>query len=160
MKVLLTRGGGISPERTTGDGLPMICIALEEPRGSLPLPSSPSGTELCASWHGALGSGYSLCLWPGRGWGEGVLWGAVWLLPRRPDPEPGGQRPGQAKPWGPRLGLWRGGGSGWGWQLCRAPGVPPPQSLTLGGHSEKDQAYHCIAFTCSLCTSLPRLLWV
>lgn len=35
---------------------------------------------------------------------EGVLWGAKWLLPRRPDLEPGGQRPGQAKPWGPETG--------------------------------------------------------
>lgn len=34
VKVLLTRGGGISPVHIAGDGLPMICIALE-PRGSL-----------------------------------------------------------------------------------------------------------------------------
>ena len=42
----------------------------------------------------------------GGGW---VLWGAVWPLPRRPDPEPGGWSPGPAKPWGPRLGPWKGG---------------------------------------------------
>lgn len=35
VKVLLTRGGGISPAHIAGDGLPMSCIALEEPRGSL-----------------------------------------------------------------------------------------------------------------------------
>lgn len=51
--------------------LPVICITLEEPRGALPLPLTPSGTELCASWRGAPGAGYSLCLWPGRGWGMG-----------------------------------------------------------------------------------------
>lgn len=71
VKVLLTRGGGISPAHIARDQLPMICISLKEPRGSLPLPSTPSGTELCASWHGAPGAGYSLCLWPGKGWGRG-----------------------------------------------------------------------------------------
>ena len=71
LKVLLTRGGGLSPAYTTRDGLPVICVALEEPRGSLLLPSAPSGTEFCPSWHDAPGAGYSLCLWPGRGWGLG-----------------------------------------------------------------------------------------
>lgn len=71
VKVLLTRGGGISPTHTAGNGLPVIYITLEEPKGSLPLPLTPSGTELCASWHGAPGAGYSLCLGPGRGWGMG-----------------------------------------------------------------------------------------
>lgn len=93
----------------------------------------------------------------GGGW---VLWGAVWPLPRRPDPEPGGWSPGPAKPWGPRLGPWKGGGRGWGWWLGKGSGVSP-YPVPTPGNSEKGLAYHCIAFTYSLCTSLPRLLlWV
>lgn len=49
-------------------GLPLICMALEEPSGSLPLQSTPSGSEL---WCGAPGAGDSLCLWPGIGWRRG-----------------------------------------------------------------------------------------
>lgn len=74
---LLPRGGSISPAHTAGDGFPMIRIALRASRGSLPLPSVPSGTELGLSWRGALGAGYSLCLWPGRGWGRGALGSSV-----------------------------------------------------------------------------------
>lgn len=92
--------------------------------------------------------------------GGGVLWGAVWPLPRRPDPEPGGRRPGQAKPWGPRLGPWRGGGSGWGWQLGRAMGVSPLPKPHPRGALKKDLACHREAVTCSPCSFPPTLPWV
>lgn len=96
----------------------------------------------------------------GRGEGGGwVLWGAVWPLPRRPDPEPGGWSPGPAKPWGPRLGPWKGGVSRWGWWLGKGSGVSP-YPVPTPGNSEKDVPCHCIAFSYSLCTSMPRLLWV
>lgn len=77
MKILLPRGADISLAHTARDGLPTICSAFQEPRGSLPLPSAPSSTELGLCWRGALGAGYSLCLWPGRGWGMGALGSSV-----------------------------------------------------------------------------------
>lgn len=36
----------------------------------------------------------------------------------------------------------------------------PPNPIPTPGGSEKDLACHCVALTYSLCTSLPRLLWI
>lgn len=130
-----------------------------------------SASPTNSKWHGTLCQ-LAWCPWS---WvqpvsmarervGDGVFWGAEWPLPRRPDPEPGGQRPGQAKPWGPRLGLWRGGGSGWGWQWLEHLEFPFPKTSSLqgwgqgGGGLKKKIGCHCIALPDSFCTPLPRFL--
>lgn len=139
----------------------MIRITLEEPRGSLSLPLTPSGTELCASWRGAPGAGYSLCLWPGRGWGMGcsgeqsgrclgdqILSQEARSLARQSS---GAQD-------------WVSGGVGamegavsWVGQLEFPLLKDSPQGEGWGpGGSEKDRARHCVALTGNLCISLPR----
>lgn len=140
----------------------MACISLEEPRGSLPLPSTPSGRELCASWHGAPGAGYSLCLWPGRGWGRGcsgeqsgrclgdqILSQEARGLAR--------QSPG-AQDWiSGGVEEVDGAGSWVGHQGFS------PKNLTLAARESPEKEYlacHYIALTGSFCAPLPRLLRV
>lgn len=99
----------MSPSHVAGNGSLWSALPWRSPGVS----TSPINSE----WHRTLCQ-LAWCPWS---WvqpvsmarervGDGLFWGAEWPLPRRPDSEPGGQKPGQAKPWGPRLGLWRGGG--------------------------------------------------
>lgn len=142
----------------TRDRLPVICAALEKPRGSLPLPLDPSGTELCPSWHGTPGAGYRLCLWPGREWGWGALGSSVagcCLGDQIPSQEAGGlarQSPG-AQHWVPG-GLEEVDGARNGVGTRVTPPKPHPN------RDSEDLACCYVAVTCIRCSSPSRLMWI